>query len=83
VKSEALCAEMVVTISKKDQAVAKLQAKLAEDKVLRKKAVTQGEVSAMAPSKKSPLADQSSELKKRDEQIAELLAQLRYERMAL
>jgi chromosome segregation ATPase len=76
-KSEALCAEMVVTISEKDQAIAKLQAELAGNKGSWKKVVTQGEVSAMTPSKKTSLADPSSDLKERDDQIAELKAQLR------
>jgi hypothetical protein len=75
-KLEALCAEMVATISERDQTIAKLQADLAGNKSLKKKATTQGEVSATTSSWKIPLADQSSELKKRDDQIAELRVQL-------
>jgi outer membrane protein TolC len=66
-KLEALCAEMVATISERDQTVAKLQADLAGNKSSKKKATTQGEVSATTSSWKIPLADQSSELKKRDD----------------
>jgi hypothetical protein len=82
-KSEALCAEKVITISEKDQAIVKLQVEQAGNQSSWKKAATQGEVSAMTSSKKVPLADQSSELKKWDDQIVKLWVQLRFERRAL
>lgn len=71
-KPEALCPEMVVSISEKDQVIVGLRPDLAKSKGTWKKATAHVEASIAMHTKKSLSVDQALELKNRDDQITKL-----------
>jgi alpha-D-ribose 1-methylphosphonate 5-triphosphate diphosphatase PhnM len=82
-KVEAACAEMIITISERDQVISGLRADLVKSKGAWKRATTHVETSTSTHTKKNLSKDHASEMKERDDLITILCMQLQTERSML